>query len=212
MKTKMKSSTIIFIVIIIPISTMMFAITITSLLCSVAESMIIEENNYRPDLDAFDEEILEDFFDDEYDDDDHNKGRVFYSHSMMMYGTQAETIEKELIRQRFNDFTIISPKVYEGNLEKERDAMTKAYEGNLEKKLDEMEFYKMIVSGCQMLVYSKWKGEVTSGVLLEVNHAIDMGIPVFELVGKEFIPQKGHIEGLSYEETTKRYFEYLSSK
>jgi hypothetical protein len=45
-----------------------------------------------------------------------------------------------------------------------RDEMARFYEGNHQKSLEEMEFYKMIVSGCQMLVYSKWKNETTYGV------------------------------------------------
>ncbi len=108
----------------------------------------------------------------------------------MMYGTQAEQAEEELIRQRFRGFDLINPKIFEGNPEKKRDVMA---------------FCKRIVDTCQTLVYTKWKGGVTSGVLDEVNHAMDVSIPVFELAGKEFIQRIKHIDGLSYAETTKRY-------
>jgi hypothetical protein len=50
-----------------------------------------------------------------------------------------------------------------------------------------MEFYKMILGSCQLLVYSNWKHEITFGVAGEVNHAIDIGIPVFEPVRDKFI-------------------------
>lgn len=187
----------------------MYLAIITSLLNQVAEATITELTNYRGfNSDDFNQQILRHFFDDEYDSDDHNKGRVFYSHSIMTYETQTERVEKELIRNRFDDFGIISPKFYEeGNHEKRTDEIAKFYEGNHQKRLEEMEFYKMIVSGCQMLVYSKWKNEVTSGMAVEVNHAIDIGIPVFELVGNNFVPQKVHVDGLSYKETTEKYEE-----
>ena len=83
--------------------------------------------------------------------------------------------------------------------------MDRLFEGNNGKSVEEMEFYKMIVSSCQMLVYSEWKNEVPSGVAIEVNHAIDIGIPVFELDRDEFTLQKAHVDGLSYEETVKLY-------
>jgi hypothetical protein len=109
-------------------------------------------------------------------------------------------------------FGIVSPKFFKGNDEKMRDEMARFYEGNHQKSLEEMEFYKMIVSGCQTLVYSKWLNETTYGVAIEVNHAIDIGIPVFELVGNKFFPQKVHVNGLSFNETMEKYKEYDSSK
>jgi hypothetical protein len=178
---------------------------ITILLNQGTEATSIETDYSSLDYDDFDQRKLEKFFDDEYDKDDHVKGRVFYSHSMMVYDTDDEQIEKELIRNTFSDFGIVSPKFYEGDNEKMEDDMDKLFEGNDGKKVEEMEFYKKIVSSCQMLVYSKWKNETASGVAIEVNHAIDIGIPVFELAGHEFLPQKVHVGGLSYEETVKMY-------
>lgn len=183
---------------------MHFAILIGSL-DQVTEASKIETNSSGLDYDDFDQRILKKFFDDEYEDDQHKGGRVFYSHSMMIYGTDDEQVEKERINNMFSDFGLISPKFYEGDSEEEIDEMGKLYGDNDGKKIEEMEFYKIIVSSCQMLVYSKWKGEITSGVATEVNHAIDIGIPVFELDGDELIPQKDHVHGLSYKETTKMY-------
>lgn len=182
-----------------------YLIFVTTLLNQVTEATTTETDYVGLDYDDFDQRKLEKFFDEEYDKDDHDKGRVFYSHSMMVYGTDDEQIEKELIRNTFSDFGIVSPKFYEGDDEKMEDDMDKLIEGNDGKEVEEMEFYKMIVSSCQMLVYSKWKNEIASGVAIEVNHAIDIGIPVFELAGHEFLPQKVHVDGLSYEETVKMY-------
>ena len=111
---------------------------------------------------------------------------------MMVYGTEEEENEKELIRSNFDDFGIVSPKFYEGSNKKMNDDMDRLYEGNNGKTVKEMEFYKMIVSSCQMLVYSKWEGQIPSGVAIEVNHTLDIGIPVFKLEGDEFIKQKAY--------------------
>jgi hypothetical protein len=211
----MKPATIFILTIATASIIMMYLAIITSLPNHVAEATITELSSYRGfNPDDFNHKILRHFFDDEYDRDDHDKGRVFYSHSIMTYGTKTERVEKELIRDAFNDFGILSPTFYEeGNHEKRMDEMIKFYKGNSQNRLeDEMEFYKMIVSGCQMLVYSEWNNEITSGVAIEVNHAIDIGIPVFELVGNKFVPQKDHVDGLSYKETTLEYEQYSSSE
>jgi hypothetical protein len=184
---------------------MMHSAFIIGSLDQVTEATKIETNSSGLDYDDFDQRILNEFFEDEYEDDQHKGGRVFYSHSMMTYGTDDEQVEKDRINYMFSDFGLVSPKFYEGDSEEMIDEMGKLYGENDRKKIEEMEFYKMIVNSCQMLVYSKWKGEITSGVATEVNHAIDIGIPVFELDGDEFIPQKDHVHGLSYKETTKMY-------
>jgi hypothetical protein len=182
-----------------------YLIFVTTLLNQVTEATTIETDYVGLDYDDFNQRKLDKFFDDEYDKDDHDKGRIFYSHSMIVYGTDDEQVEKELIRNKFRDFGIVSPKFYEGDNEKMEKDMDKLFEDNDGKKVEEMEFYKMIVGSCQMLVYSKWKNEIPSGVAIEVNHAIDIGIPVFELAGDEFLPQKAHVDGISYEETVKMY-------
>jgi hypothetical protein len=180
-------------------------IVVTTLLNQVTEATLIETEYSGLDYDDFDQQKLERFFDDEYNKNDHDKGRVFYSHSVMVYDTDDEQVQKELIRKAFSDFGIVSPKFYQGDDEKMQDDMDRLFEGNDGKNVEEIEFYKMIVSSCQMLVYSKWKNEVPGGVAIEVNHALDVGIPVFELDGDKFIPQKVHVDGLSYEETVKLY-------
>jgi hypothetical protein len=186
---------------------MHFAIVIGSI-DQVTEATKIETNSSGLDYNDFDQRMIKKFFDDKYDDQ-HNGERVFYSHSMMIYGTDDEQVEKELIKNMFSDFGIVSPKFYKGDREEMLDDMGKLY-GKLYghndgKKIEEMEFYKMVVSSCQMLVYSTWKGKITSGVAIEVNHAIDIGIPVFELDGNEFIPQKDHVHGMSQKVTNKMY-------
>jgi hypothetical protein len=198
---------------IIAVSTMTYLGINASLVNQVAEATKMELTNYtRFDFDDFNQKIFRHFFDDEYDKDDHSKGRVFYSHSIRTYETETEGTEKELIRKMFDDFGIVSPKFYDVNHEKMMKEINKFYKGNHQNRIGIMEFYKTIVSGCQMLVYTKWENEITSGVAIEVNHAIDIGIPVFELVDNKFVPQRVHVDGLSYEETAQKYEWHLSSK
>jgi hypothetical protein len=156
-------------------------------------------------LNIFDNRKLDKFFDDEFNGNLRDKGRVFYSHSMMIYGSDDEKSDKELIRLAFSEFGIVSPKFYEGKDKKMQGDMNSIVEMKRGENVEEMEFYKKVVSSCQMLVYSKWNKEIPSGVAIEVNHAIDIGIPVFELVGNEFKPQKFHVNGLDYQQTVKLY-------
>jgi hypothetical protein len=108
-------STTIFILTIAPASIIIMFLLITSSLNLVAEATRTEElTKYRVfDSDDFNQQILRHFFDDEYNSDVDNKGRVFYSHSTRTYGTQEEHVAKELIHQRFNDFRNRQPQIFQ---------------------------------------------------------------------------------------------------
>jgi hypothetical protein len=114
-----------------------------------------------------------------------------------MYGTPAEKTELEQIGKHFPDYRIINPSIFEGNPEKKRD---------------KMEFCKRVVDTCHMVVFSRWKGYITAGVIIEVNHALDTGKLVFEIVDSTFKKVTKHIDGLSYEETVKMYDRDLIEK
>ena len=189
----------------IVVLSLIYLIGLSPLLVRVTQASTEEADSVGLDYSDFNQRILQRFFDDEYEGDDHANGRVFYSHSMMVYGTEEEKKEKELIRTEFDDFGLVSPKFYEGNDGRMQNDMDRLYPEKNGMRVPEMEFYKMIVGSCQMLVYSKWEEVIPIGVAIEVNHAIDIGIPVFELVEGEFIPQKVPVDGLSYEETTNMY-------
>jgi hypothetical protein len=51
-------------------------------------------------------------------------------------------------------------------------------------------------------------GEIPSGVAIEVNHAINEGIPVFEIADDKFIPQKVPVDGMTRQETIELYEQY----
>jgi hypothetical protein len=197
MSSTMKSEIKFILLIMTALPMIPFAIVIGSL-DQVTEATKLEANSSGLDYNDFDQRIVKKFFDDEYNGDQYDGEKVFYSHSANIYGTYDEQVEKQRINNMFSDFGIVSPKFYQGNHEEMMDEMDKLYSDNDGNKIDENEFYKMIVSSCQMLVFSKWKGEIPSGVAIEVNHAIDIGIPVFELDGDEFIPQKDHVRAMYY--------------
>jgi hypothetical protein len=181
--------------------------TIVIALNQVTDATTIETKSARIKYNDFDQRIIEKFFDVEYNEDEHDEKRVFYSHSMMMYGTDNEKTEKELIKNKFSYFGLVIPKFYEDNGKKMTGDFNKLYKNKDGKMIKEMKFYKTVVGSCDILVYSEWEGQIPSGVAIEVNHAIDMGKPVFQLDGDKFVPQKGHVHGLSYEETVKMYNE-----
>jgi hypothetical protein len=81
------------------------------------------------------------------------------------------------------------------------EEMQKLYNLSDGKKIEEIELRKIIMGSYQMLVYTNWKHERIFGVADEVNHAIDIGIPVFEPVRDKFIQQKVHVQVLSLKET-----------
>jgi hypothetical protein len=72
---------------------MHFTIVIGSL-DQVTEATKLETSSSGPDYNDFDQRIVKKFFDDQYDDDQHNGERVFYSHSKMIYGTNDEQVGK----------------------------------------------------------------------------------------------------------------------
>jgi len=46
---------------------------------------------------------------------------------------------------------------------------------------NEIQYFLRVIDQCDMLVFSRYKGVVTSGVLQEVNYALSKGKPVYEL-------------------------------
>jgi len=180
---------------------LLFLIVAATVLTHLIEATSVELNHTDLNYDDFSKKI-DKFFDDEFKETD--KGRVFYSHSMLDYGSNKEQEEKSRIRNIFSVYGLVSPKWYDGSNEKMQNDMNRL----IGKDVEEMDFYKAVVSTCQILVFSKWNNEIPSGVAIEVNHALDIGIPVYELVDGKFVLQKIHFNGLSYQESSKRYENY----
>ncbi len=106
--------------------------------------------------------------------------RVFYSHPMKLYGTDAERTEIALIEKRFVGSEIVDPS---------KDSPTGG-------QARETEYYLGLVDSCDLLVFSRFLGYVTEGVRPEVEHALSRGKPVYELRGQRFIPVTGPVANL----------------
>jgi hypothetical protein len=119
--------------------------------------------------------------------------KVYYAHAMSLYGTKREKEELEQIIQRFPNCALVNP----SKLEPPED--------------DSMEFYKNTVARCDSLVFSRLAGQVTSGVGIEIKHALSLGKPVYELRSAKLFRVKKPVKYLSRDKTRKMFFELLHS-
>ena len=99
--------------------------------------------------------------------------RIFYSHAKKAYGTRGEARQISLIKAHFPPGSV----VVDPSLE----------EGGDQKREKEIGFFLDLVDGCDSLVFSRFRGVVTSGVVTEVNHALSKGKPVYELRGERMV-------------------------
>lgn len=110
--------------------------------------------------------------------------KVYYAHAMWLYGTRTEQGELLSIRSRFSEHDIVNPS-----------------ELNRPEGEEGIEFYKEQVSRCDVLVFSRLAGEITTGVGLEINHALSENKPVFELEGGKFVRIRRPVRFLTRQET-----------
>jgi hypothetical protein len=96
---------------------------------------------------------------------------LYYAHAMCLYGTIAEEFEMKLIRSGFRRVRIVNPAKYDGHPEKQNDTVG---------------FCLRLVEKCDTVVFSRLLGKITAGVGKEVNYALRIGLPVFELAGGRF--------------------------
>jgi len=121
------------------------------------------------------------------------KARNYHAHAICTYGRLTEMQEQAIIRQIFPDHEIVDPGLYEENEEKQ---------------LGGMDYCMKLVESCDALAFSRILGKVTSGVGQEVEHALALGRPVYEIIGlgvrQVFEPPRY----VSREETRKLYDEW----
>jgi len=115
---------------------------------------------------------------------------VYYSHAMPLYGTPKEAYEKSQIRKNIPTVKIVDPGTYQNNPEKRRDGM---------------DYCLKLVKDCDGLVFSKYRGKITAGVGKEVNYAIEIKIPVYELNGDKLHKIEKSVEYLSILDTLVMY-------
>jgi hypothetical protein len=106
--------------------------------------------------------------------------RVFYSHPVRLYGSDAERREIAQIEKRFVGSEVVDPSAHRSSAGAER----------------ETEFYLRLVDGCDCLVFSRSFGYITEGVRKEVDYALSKKKQVYELKEGRFIAVAGPVANL----------------
>lgn len=119
-----------------------------------------------------------------------NSDRVYYSHAMPHYGTKVEEMERAHILRNMPEVEIVDPG---------------SFADNPEKRMGGMEYCLKLVERCNVVVFTRFHGKITSGVGLEVNHAIKKKIPVYELKDGKLKKVTKPVRHLSREETVRLY-------
>lgn len=112
--------------------------------------------------------------------------KVYYAHAICLFKSEQEQAELASIRAEFKDAEIINPDDQKYMWQKAKDHMG---------------FLMTLVDQSDVLVYSRLLGEITQGVGLEINHALENGKAVFELNNGVFISVTSHVTMISREAT-----------
>ena len=119
--------------------------------------------------------------------------RVYFAHAMCTYGKPDEHRDLRRIRCELPRISIVNPA---------------RYEGHPSKLADTMGFCLKLVEGSDMVVFTRLMGEITSGVGKEVNHALRLGRPVFELTENTLYRRVRRVKCLSRRATIDLYQKY----
>ena len=123
--------------------------------------------------------------------------KIYYAHAMCIYGTSDEEIEIQQIEENFPDHLIVDPGTYANNPDKRNEGM---------------EYCKKLVLSCDKLVFTRLLGKITSGVGLEINHALESGKVVYELKKNKMKQIKKPVKYISREDTISLYGKYRMKK
>jgi hypothetical protein len=115
---------------------------------------------------------------------------LYYAHAMCIYGTEVERAEVAVITRHLPYYDLVNP----GTLQ-----------AHAEKSAGGMHYFFRVIDFCDALVFSRLIGKITSGVGLEVNHALATNVPVYELDYGNVWRITTPVEFLSREETLKQY-------
>ena len=86
--------------------------------------------------------------------------RVYYSHSMLSYGTFLDTMFKGHLHTLFKNDVIIDPSLL---------------------RTKNMKLYYDLIESCDTLVFTEYDRSIGKGVFCEIEHAKKVGVPVFLL-------------------------------
>jgi len=121
------------------------------------------------------------------------KARIYHAHARCTYRRQAERREQVIIRQIFPEHEIVDPGLYDENEEK---------------RFGGVEYCIKLVDSCDALAFSRILGKVTSGVGLEVEHALASRKSVYEIIGNGVRPVSEPPAYVSIQETLQLYDEW----
>jgi hypothetical protein len=116
--------------------------------------------------------------------------KIYYAHAMPTYRTATEERELRKISSMLPRARIVNPAKYQKHPEKQRDKIG---------------FCLRLVEASDAVVFSRFRGKVTAGVGKEVNYALRMGLPVFQLTGSHLKRQRSPVRYLSVYETLRLY-------
>lgn len=115
---------------------------------------------------------------------------LYYAHAMCMYRRRAEKEQLLAIREQFPRTRVINPA---------------RYDGHPDKLMDTLGFCLRLITKCDAVVFSRILGKVTAGVGAEVNHALRLGLPVFEVVGNRCIRRRRAVRYVGRKATYRLY-------
>jgi hypothetical protein len=111
---------------------------------------------------------------------------VYYAHAKCSYGRLDEQQELRVLRRTFRRATIVNPAEYD------RDPYAWAYP---------VRFYLKLIDDCDVVVFSRCLGKITTGVGKEVNHALKAGKKVFEFKAGKLVPRTRRVKYISRRST-----------
>lgn len=122
--------------------------------------------------------------------------KIYFAHAMCFYGHPEEHQDLATIRRRIRGSKIVNPADYSGHPEKLRDVLG---------------FCLRLVEKCDCVVFNRLLDKVTAGVGKEVNHALKIGKPVFELVAGKLVKQTKRVKYVSRKRTVQLYSEWRTT-
>jgi hypothetical protein len=108
---------------------------------------------------------------------------------MCLYGTAFEKAELLAIASHLPDCEVVNPGTLQNN----------------QSKSDGMAYWFRLIDFCDALVFSRLLNRITSGVGLEVNHALARPIPVHELSHGKMMSVSNPVQFMTREETLKQF-------
>jgi hypothetical protein len=118
---------------------------------------------------------------------------IYYAHALCVYGSDSEQAELRVIRRRFKKHKIVNPARYENHPEKRKETVN---------------FCLRLIEKCDIVVFSCLLEKITAGVGKEINHALKLGLVVYELTPKGLVRRHRAVKYLSRARTIQLYGEW----